>query len=665
MPVIWNNEIQVELYKHWPRSIRMTRPKHNTSIDGCQPSQRFSLKINNKCFNQDELTPVVSSDDVSADYKITVFSLKLTLHFQFKLENNEVIMTLPEVKEESKFRLEKLYIPDHRLITGTVKNKDKYFRVIGRRANWSRHWCPGAGFFNQWEDCGNVGDGIPELGPQYTDHACVWNKYVCAAITCSIHIEPLVTILESEGQALPGRAGQFSIWAGQYAYRLRGKLAEPFEIRIALLDDYNGTGKVGWCDAAAWEGDKKLKFEQKYNEVIVYKLYLDSINRNFPLLTFADCLSIIEQIHNITSGLKQIVYLVGWQYRGHDTGFPNHTEINERVGGIEELKKLINDAEKFNCIVSLHVNFDDSYEEYPEHDKELLSRGPDGKPYVWFFNKGINQLNVFSISHTLQVEKGFAKSRMERMLDIIPIKESIHFDAHRPYNEVWLADGTHIDAECEVQNGMIPIKKMFLEKGIDITNEGCGDDGLYSWGWHMPDWRLAYITVMCHGRVQGVNRKGLEGEALGCSIVRDEFMPEPYECIVRNFYLYWMYAQILFRKKMVDYRIGEWNETIEAKYEHDTRVKSGYSQDELEADYEGIPMARGTDRFLPWRDNVIYAYSLDGELKEWTLPASWAGAKIRAKIIRQGGESPGPELTIDGRIIKFQAPPGLPVKLMR
>lgn len=663
MPVIWNNEIEVELDKHWPRIIRMMR--YDETIMGCYPNQPFTLEINNKCFKQEELTPVVSADDECADYIITVSSLKLALHFRFTLENNEIVLTMPEVKEDGNFRLERLYIPEHRLITGTAENNDKYFRLIPRRTNWSRHWCPGAEFFNYWEDSGRVADGNPELGTQYTDHACIWNDHICVSIMSSAHIRPLVTRLESEGQVIPDRAGQFSIWAGPHSYRLRGTIAEPFEIRIALLGDYSENGKIDWCDAAAWEGDKKFKFDKQYHETIIYKLYLDDINKSSPLLTFADCLGVIKQIHNVSGGLKQIVYLVGWQYKGHDTGFPNHTEINERVGNMEDLRKLIDDAKEYNCTVSLHVNFDDSYEQYPEYNKELLSRGPDGKPYIWFLNSNISNLNVYSISHTLQVETGYAKDRMERLLALVPIEESIHFDAHRPYNEVWLPDGTHIDAECEVQKGMIPIKKMFLEKGIDITNEGCGDDGIYSWGWHMPEWQLAYITVMCHGRVQGVNRKGFEGEALGRSLIRDEFIPEPYDNIVKNFYLHWMYARILFRKKMVDYQIGAWTQTIEAWYEHNTWVRSGYSQEDLKADYEGIPIARGTDRFLPWRDNVIYAYSLKVGMKEWKLPASWVGASIHATLIKEGGESDGPELRIDGRTIRFMAPAGLPVKLTR
>jgi len=664
MPVIWNNEIEVELDKHWPRIIKMTEIRNKESIKGCDPGQPFKLEVNNEYIQQEEMTPVVSADDTSATYNITIPSLNLMLKFQFNLEKNEIIVTLPEVHEGGSFKLSRLYIPEHRLITGTAEHDDRYLRVITRRSNWSGSWGPGASFFNKWEDLGKVGDGIPERGAQITDHACVWNKNICVAITTSIRMDPLVSVLESKAQKMTDRAGQFSIWAGVYSYRLHGELAEPLEIRIALLNN-TGKGSVNWCDAANWEGDRKFKFNGLYNETIVYKLYLDDLNRSFPLLSFSDVLSIIRDIHSISNGLKQVVYLVGWQYKGHDTGYPCHTVINERAGGQMKLNQLINDAKKYNAIVSLHVNFDDSYEEYPEFNKKLLSRDSNGKPYVWFFNKSFNNLNVYSISHTLQVETGYAKDRMKRMLELIPLKESIHFDSHRPFNEVWLPDGTHIDAECEIQRGMVPIKKMFMNKGIDITIKNCGDDGIYSWGWHMPDWKIGYITVMCHGRVQGANRKGIPGEALGCSIIRDEFKADSYETMVQNFYMHWMYAQILYRKKIEGYRLGAWNQTVEVNYEHETRVQSGFTKEELQAEYEGIPLARGTDRFLPWRENIIYAFSLKGGLKEWILPPSWSGANIKAVVLTQGGEIPGPKMTIEGRTIKFQAPESLPVKIMR
>jgi hypothetical protein len=78
-----------------------------------------------------------------------------------------------------------------------------------------------------------------------------------------------------------------------------------------------------------------------------------------------------------------------------------------------------------------------------------------------------------------------------------------------------------------------------------------------------------------------------------------------------------------------------------------------------------MPVARGEDRFLPWREDTIYAYSPGGGQKEWTLPVAWEGAEVEAATLRRGGEAPGPELEVEGRTVRFAAPAGLAVRLTR
>ena len=236
--------------------------------------------------------------------------------------------------------------------------------------------------------------------------------------------------------------------------------------RVGILGDYDGNGKVDVFDAANWEGDQvygQAAPDPLYHEAIVYKLFMDAPGMERPTYRYADCLPVIQQIHQVSGGKKQIVYLVGWQHTGHDTGYPCHTQFNPRVGTGEELVQLMEEAKQYNCIVSLHGNLDDSYREFPEHRPDLLSRDPYGEK-VWFAN-GLTKSDVLSISHTLANESGYNADRARRMLDLIPIRESLHFDAHRPYNEVWLPNGEHISAECEVQRGLIPIQEMFRPRG--------------------------------------------------------------------------------------------------------------------------------------------------------------------------------------------------------
>jgi len=58
-------------------------------------------------------------------------------------------------------------------------------------------------------------------------------------------------------------------------------------------------------------------------QALVYKIFCDVPGLpQKDVTTFADALELIKRIHRLTGGAPQVVYLVGWQYRGHDTGYP-------------------------------------------------------------------------------------------------------------------------------------------------------------------------------------------------------------------------------------------------------------------------------------------------------------------------------------------------------
>jgi hypothetical protein len=395
----------------------------------------------------------------------------------------------------------------------------------------------------------------------------------------------------------------------------------------------------------------------------------------FAAVPFADVLEIVRTVHQVSGGLEQVVYLTGWQYDGHDTGYPSLAVVNPKCGGREALVKLIKDAKAYNCTVSLHINYDSCYAIHPEWREDTVSRDGPGRPHVWYSKPYWGGRKVYSMNHTRDVETGFARDRLERLLKMLPLEKTIHLDAFRPYSEAHEPDGRHIGAECEVQRGIIPILEMFRARGLDITTEDTDDEkrGLFEWVWHQSDWRHGYKTVMNHGRLPGRGRAGLrggkeslaaEGLALGLGDVFAEG-GQGYADTVKLFYLCWMYYQVLSRKRMTGYTVGDWNFGVRASYQDDTRVHGEPYPFTVEAVYEGIPMARGTDRFLPWREDVIYAYSQEGGPKEWTLPKSWRGAAVRAETLRRGGPIPGPALDIRGRTIRFLAPKGLAVRLTR
>src|SRR5262245_62172397 len=64
----------------------------------------------------------------------------------------------------------------------------------------------------------------------------------------------------------------------------------------------------------------------KYDQSIVMKIFLaqriDEGRSCRVYLTFEQALEVIERLDRITCGAPKIVYLVGWQYNGHDSKYP-------------------------------------------------------------------------------------------------------------------------------------------------------------------------------------------------------------------------------------------------------------------------------------------------------------------------------------------------------
>lgn len=65
-----------------------------------------------------------------------------------------------------------------------------------------------------------------------------------------------------------------------------------------------------------------------YHQTLVTKIFLCRKNpagdAQQVYLTFAQALEVIKKLDNITCGIPKIVYLVGWQYDGHDSKYPPH-----------------------------------------------------------------------------------------------------------------------------------------------------------------------------------------------------------------------------------------------------------------------------------------------------------------------------------------------------
>lgn len=221
-----------------------------------------------------------------------------------------------------------------------------------------------------------------------------------------------------------------------------------------------------------------MNFRHDYTKCMMTKLLMAYPDRKGGSVIRCDCekaLSIIRAVDNLTLGVKKIVYLVGWQYNGHDDKYPAFFKVNDGIkrnadiNAHDSLIWLMKEAKKYNTIVSLHVNFTDAYEDSPLFSDYVnagaLIRNAFGKPAKI---ERYNGKACYKISYKEEWESGLFHKRVDRLLELLPISEAgtLHVDNFQCY----VNRKPYVDAQ-EMQYYREKMVDYLAERGIDITSE--------------------------------------------------------------------------------------------------------------------------------------------------------------------------------------------------
>lgn len=215
-----------------------------------------------------------------------------------------------------------------------------------------------------------------------------------------------------------------------------------------------------------------------YTKTMFMKLLLSHPNEqggSKVLMNFEEALSLIKQVDMITQGMKKIIYLVGWQYLGHDDKYPDFFDANEflkrknDISANESLLWLIKESEKYNTVVSFHINFSDAYENAPSFKDFLknnaLIRKKNGLAQVI---QRYNGKACYKTSFKEYWVSGLFKRQVDKLLSLFPIEKqgTIHVDNFQCYKNF----SPEISIE-EMQSYRDKMINYLREKGVDITSE--------------------------------------------------------------------------------------------------------------------------------------------------------------------------------------------------
>ena len=218
-------------------------------------------------------------------------------------------------------------------------------------------------------------------------------------------------------------------------------------------------------------------FRHDYSKLFMMKIdmAIPDYEKNISVV-WQNCTEVLDTIiaiDTITLWVSKIVYLVGWQYLGHDDKYPAFFEVNkgikcdENTSPEDSLNWLISEAKKYNTVVSLHINLSDAYMDSPlwdtyiEHD--LIVKNMFGKPKVtgrW------NKQKAYQVSFLKEYNSGLFQKRIDKLCSIIPLTDigTVHVDAFFARR----GKGVNIKSEKLGRRKMI---EYCMSKGIDVTSE--------------------------------------------------------------------------------------------------------------------------------------------------------------------------------------------------
>ncbi|MEI6578776.1 MAG: endo-alpha-N-acetylgalactosaminidase family protein [Eubacteriales bacterium] len=215
-----------------------------------------------------------------------------------------------------------------------------------------------------------------------------------------------------------------------------------------------------------------------YMKTMMMKLFMahpDQKGGSIVDCDFESALEIVKQTDALTLGAPKIIYLVGWQYNGHDDKYPSFGEVNHALKrppdktALESMLWFIEEAKKYNTVISVHINFADAYDNCPlmkEYRKSnALIRDRQGKPAAI---EKYNGLPCYKVSYKEEWVSGLFHKRMQALFDILPVKEAgtVHVDNFQCY--------VNRKPKVSIKTMQAYRKKMIdylSENGIDVTSE--------------------------------------------------------------------------------------------------------------------------------------------------------------------------------------------------
>jgi Endo-alpha-N-acetylgalactosaminidase len=602
------------------------------------------------------------SSDSSASYRMFLPSLQIEFDYRIILTSQAVNFSLDHISDLH-HRLQTICWKDAPLLQVTDTAMHWWARKTRLWKPWVKKKVANRGLWDNFECSGSIGDSIPA---DNTMDACLWShNKVAIGLVSNIDLFPI---------AFYGGSAGATLGLNHYYYRLAGHIMKPMKATLIFIGDQNGDHQVNDKDYFLWRNRHLKDVSFFLLNALSYKVFMDIPPLQTPATTLQQLRKIVGAIHGITDGLPQIVYIVGWQYRGHDTGYPGLDQWNRRLGPhqmVYQIAKYF--REHLNTCLSYHINIDDAYKGNKDYLSTIMATDYDGGPMYW--QMGTSD-SCFHISHYKDVQTGYIFKRLKQFLQTVPVSKVVHIDAMRSTNcnPAWEKDSIGIADELEL--GLKPILQFLNQKGIAVTTEGQNGmphelTGLVAGFYHLQAPSVANLMIYHRKLIGGgwLDGRGRLECGLGTSLHQDisysgknntvNFIKD-WKAIKERIYL----GSMLYRYYMGRHLINvNWTrDSISLYFDDNTVTYINRKSNQLLVKRGDITIALNDDRFIPFGNN-IYAFSKTGSDRQWLLPKKFRNKSLVVFSLTAKGRGAVPAYELTGDSIRLKLLADVPVKI--
>ena len=586
----------VEMDRNFPRVIGYELAT-GEQVTG-QEIPVHQLEINNKLY-----TPKVNSEveDDAIVYHITEEETKISFDVVFSVEKNVLLMEIKNVKEPQD-QLYTLNFPGHSLVSMSSEDEGASLTVN----NFQR------------ETKYNLSTVTVSKAYSETSLAVLSNHQAAAAISGDSYKnrhEIAYRTFELDDHTSTG------LWMNEYTYRgLDGELIDYIAedgsthhtpwTKIAITTDRNSDGKVDYQDGAIALRDDCMKRKIGADEAVSsWNMIAMNVGSQaqYPFLRILDN---VKKVSLATDNFKQNIYIKGYQSEGHDAAHPDYANYNQRAGGLTDFMTLLENSEKYNTTIGIHINQTEVYPEAPQYGKLKT----DLAGWSWYDSS----LQIIRENDGLDKTEEGMDGRLAKLYD---------------QDTEGLLDTTYVDVFFGTRWPMYKLVQNIIgmDRNIGLGTEYVDEFVSYSTFAHhiVSDFGGAGNLVRFVNHNQAdifVNHPLFRGAS---SRNNDEAGINGWQTAKNlNNALQAFYEKILPNKFLAQYPVMQYENDTKAVLGENNEVVTEMKNGVNVITKDGAEVANGNKIFIPWEmdgteDGKIYHWNREGGTTTWTLPLSW------------------------------------------